>query len=212
MPKRSRRIRSRRANLLCNGMPTFDEIGNVFLDEEEALKYLVEKNVLSAPICVRCGATCKPTGKKFMYACRPCGFNRSILKGTFFENTKLPLGKAVRVIYCWMNQLSVKSTRKETGISHNVVSNWFANLRLLVSCVVVNSDLKIGGEGKTVQIDESKFGKRKKARNGRGHRVEGIWVFGGVEKGGNAQYGNNKYFAMGVPDRTAATLLPIIKK
>ncbi|KAG1532443.1 hypothetical protein G6F49_013691 [Rhizopus delemar] len=29
-----------------------------------------------------------------------------------------------------------------------------------------------------IQIDESKFGKRK---NHRGHRVEGIWVFGMVE-------------------------------
>ena len=35
-----------------------------------------------------------------------------------------------------------------------------------------NSEL-VGGEGKVVQIDESKFGKRKYHR---GHRVEGQWV------------------------------------
>ena len=38
---------------------------------------------------------------------------------------------------------------------------------------------KIGGPGKTVQIDESKVGKRKYHR---GHRVEGQWVFGGIEE------------------------------
>ena len=36
----------------------------------------------------------------------------------------------------------------------------------------------IGGEGKLVQIDESKFGKRKYHR---GHHVEGQWVFGGIQ-------------------------------
>ena len=41
-------------------------------------------------------------------------------------------------------------------------------------------DQQIGGPGKIVQIDESKFGKRKCHR---GHRVEGQWVFGGIEEG-----------------------------
>ena len=41
--------------------------------------------------------------------------------------------------------------------------------------------LSIGGPGKIVQIDESKFGKQKKTRGKRGHRAEGEWVFGGTE-------------------------------
>jgi hypothetical protein len=36
---------------------------------------------------------------------------------------------------------------------------------------------KIGGINKTVEIDESKFGRRKYHR---GHPVMGQWVFGGV--------------------------------
>ncbi|KAG8227915.1 hypothetical protein J437_LFUL011843 [Ladona fulva] len=38
----------------------------------------------------------------------------------------------------------------------------------------------LGGEGKVVEIDESKFGKRK---FNRGRLVEGKWVFGGIERG-----------------------------
>lgn len=37
----------------------------------------------------------------------------------------------------------------------------------------------VGGFGQVVKIDESKFGRRKYHR---GHRVEGQWVFGGVQR------------------------------
>jgi hypothetical protein len=37
---------------------------------------------------------------------------------------------------------------------------------------------KIGGPGIIIEVDESKFGRRK---YNRGHRVEGVWVMGGVE-------------------------------
>ena len=62
---------------------------------------------------------------------------------------------------------------------------------------------KIGGPGKIVEIDESKFGKRK---YNKGKRVEGEWVFGGVERESSAS------FMVIVPDRSADTLLRIIKK
>lgn len=38
---------------------------------------------------------------------------------------------------------------------------------------------QLGGVGRTVEIDESKFGHRK---NYRGRLVEGCWVFGGIER------------------------------
>jgi transposase-like protein len=53
-----------------------------------------------------------------------------------------------------------------------------------------------------VEIDESKFGKRK---YNRGRLRDGKWVFGGCERG------SDKGFMVIVDDRTAATLLPIIQ-
>ena len=55
-----------------------------------------------------------------------------------------------------------------------------------------------------VQIDESKFGKRK---HHRGHRVEGAWVFGGAE-----DTPERKFFAVIVDKRDTNTLIPLIKK
>ena len=43
----------------------------------------------------------------------------------------------------------------------------------------INLDYRIGGKNIIVEIDESKFGKRK---NHRGHTVDGVWVLGMVER------------------------------
>ena len=62
----------------------------------------------------------------------------------------------------------------------------------------------IGGEGVEVEIDESKFGKRKYHK---GHRVEGQWVFGGREK-----KDKSKIFMVPVANCKKVTLLEIIKR
>lgn len=61
----------------------------------------------------------------------------------------------------------------------------------------------LGGPDKIVEIDESKFGRRK---YNRGHRVEGQWVFGGIERG------SGRVFMVPVEKRDAATLLAIIQQ
>ena len=61
---------------------------------------------------------------------------------------------------------------------------------------------KIGGPNIIVEIDESKLGKRK---YNRGHRIEGIWVAGGVERSDE-----RCMFAVTVENRKAETLKDII--
>ena len=78
--------------------------------------------------------------------------------------------------------------------------------------VLENEDaIAVVGYGAIVQSDESKLGKGKKTNNGRGHRVEGAWVFGGVEVGAG-NWDNNKYFCVVVENRSATTLLPLIER
>ena len=56
-----------------------------------------------------------------------------------------------------------------------------------------------------MEIDDSKFGKRKYNRD-RGRRVDGCCVFGGIERG------SDKMFLSIVGNRSAATRIPIIQK
>ncbi|XP_047488175.1 uncharacterized protein LOC125038668, partial [Penaeus chinensis] len=73
---------------------------------------------------------------------------------------------------------------------------------VLISWCLTNSADKIGGPGTILEIDESKFGKRK---YNVGRLIEGQWVYGGVCR----ECWN--FFFIPVPSRDAETLLAIIK-
>ena len=79
------------------------------------------------------------------------------------------------------------------------ISNIFNN-----TLVVMEQSSPIGGPGISVEIDESKFGKRKYHK---GHAVEGQWVFGGREKNDKS-----KVFMIPVDNRKQETLIPLIQK
>ncbi|GFR00233.1 DDE_Tnp_IS1595 domain-containing protein [Trichonephila clavata] len=68
---------------------------------------------------------------------------------------------------------------------------------------MIESSVNVGGSGVIVEIDESKFGKRKFHR---GKRVEGKWVFGEVERETGA------CFMKVVADRTTDSLLSVINE
>ena len=89
-----------------------------------------------------------------------------------------------------------------SGHDSKTVCAFWKHFRQLVASDIQEEDTVIGGPGIVVEIDESKFGKRKYHR---GHRVEGVWVFGGVER-----TPERKIFAVKVEDRSAETLIPII--
>jgi len=88
-------------------------------------------------------------------------------------------------------------------LSSKTLTDWASFCREVTYDAMVVRKVQIGGYGHTVEIDESKFGRRK---HHRGHRVEGQWVFGGYER----ETGN--CFMVPVENRNAATLLAVIKE
>ncbi|CAB9523887.1 Inherit from opiNOG: protein Hydra magnipapillata [Seminavis robusta] len=90
--------------------------------------------------------------------------------------------------------------------SPNTVTDWFRFAQQLIGEVVLETmeNYQIGGIGVEVEIDESKFGKRKYHR---GHRVDGVWVFGGVER-----TPERKCFLVAVEDRKKPTLEALIEE
>jgi transposase-like protein len=192
------------------GVPAMAEMSDAFQSESAAFDYLMSEGVFEKPSC-DCGQECVRRANTFEYRCRPCNYSVTIFKHTLFSGSRLPLNQALMLLWAFSMGLGFTTTQQLSGVARQTASRWLAHIRQMVTEMIVQTDCRIGGEGIVVQIDESKFGKRKVAGNRRGHRVDGAWVFGGVEKGGN-EFGNNKFFCTVVEDRTAETLLPLIHK
>ena len=128
----------------------------------------------------------------------------SIRYNSWLVDSKLPLETILEFIYLWSQGFTHSEVMHELKLSKKTVTEWFMFLRESCIYAVMNGSEQIGGNGIEVEIDESKFGKRKYHR---GHKVEGQWVFGGREK-----YNKQKIFMIPVHNQKATTLLPLIKK
>jgi transposase-like protein len=94
-------------------------------------------------------------------------------------------------------------TKQHHLAKQTVTDWWYFCSDEIIAYLKKKSKEKIGGKGRIVEIDESKFGKRK---YNRGHHVEGQWVFGGIERG------SGRTFLVTVGDRSADTLIGHIKR
>ena len=89
----------------------------------------------------------------------------------------------------------------ETGMSAMAMIDWQNFIRDVCCQYLLDHPVMMGGPGRTVEVDESKFMHRKYHR---GRYREGHWVLGMVERD------TNVCMMVAVEDRDAATLLPII--
>ena len=110
-----------------------------------------------------------------------CRKRRSIRAGSFFEDSKISLGQWLNIIYLWSIDVSNKQRSLITGFSLRTIATTLAKIRQICSLKILHGNIKQGGRGKTVEIDESMFEHKRKYNRGR--VSEGTWVFGMVERG-----------------------------
>ena len=63
------------------------------------------------------------------------------------------------------------------GLSARTIADWASFCREVCISYVLDNQTKIVGDGMTVEVDESKFGRRKYNVC---RVIEGQWVFGGI--------------------------------
>jgi hypothetical protein len=119
-----------------------------------------------------------------------------------FEKCKMPCCDILNICHLWLTGASHTMICTLGGHTNKTGTAFIKYLTELVSGDINEEHCKIGGEGITVEIDESKFAKRK---SNRGHHVEGAWIVGGVER-----TEQRRLFARVVENRSAETLYEII--
>ena len=142
----------------------------------------------------------------FRWRCRrkiagvKCSASRSIRTESWFQQRKLTFREVLLVTYGIVCREPAHRIIEEYCLSSSTVADWGMFCRETILVFMAGCSEKLGGPNKIVEVNESKFGRRKYHR---GHPVKGQWAFGGVQRE------SGRTFLVPVPDRTADTLVAI---
>ena len=132
--------------------------------------------------------------------------------GSVFYQSRKPANVLLELLYCWANREERSKVARCLPVTSGTVCAYFKRFREI--CMAEEMDrmrsFQLGGKGVIVEMDESKFGKRK---YNKGHRVEGNWVWGCVERivdPNTREARAGKVVMVVVTKRDIATLKPLI--
>lgn len=175
------------------------------LSKLEIKKILKKLKKNQKMICKKCGNALKKSKQKELLGI--CSFKYCKSKNykwanTIFQNLKISKSKCLQLLELWMNNEKSKTISYNLNINKKTVSNVLKKLENILVPSYYSKCSKIGGNNIVVEIDESKFGKRKYHR---GHKVEGTWIFGMVERSDK-----RKIHLVVVENRNSTTLTKIL--
>jgi transposase-like protein len=189
----------------------------IFTDADKAREHLEATRWPHGPVCPHCGVVGEATGlqgkahRPGVYQCNACREQFTATVGTVFERSKVPLNKWLLASYLMASSkkgVSAHQIHRTLGVTYKTA--WFMCHRLRAGMAETNP-APLGGEGKTVEADETVIGgkernKQKSKRNPKNIGAVGKQVaFTLVERGGRAR-------SFHVANVTGKTLGPIMFK
>ena len=130
-----------------------------------------------------------------------------LLEGSFLHKSRVGLHKVLMILLHFWLGISRQKSSYLTGVERHTVSFYYSlGEATLNSFICDHFDIKLGGPGKIVQIDECCL-RRRKYKKGRGKKL--IWLFGAVELCETGSQGD--FIITRVMNRSAAILIPLIK-
>ena len=186
----------------------------LFTDHAMAIEFFKDIGLLRRTMqCESCGqdmtwSVRSKLSDGFLWRCQrrgggaTCNQSASIRHGSWLQLSKLTLLEIILLNYDIVCREPAHKIEKEYGFSDHTVADWGMFCRESMLVFLEGCSVKNGGPNKTVETDDSKFGRRKYYR---GHPVKGQWVFGGVERE------SGETFLVPVKDRTADTLMATIR-
>ena len=178
------------------------------------MKTKKEIKALINQIRARRALSCKSCGYSVCFSSRGreevicqwkwCRKRRSIWEETIFYKTRVKKITILQILDLWMNKMSLSAIKYVLNLKNRKII-WRV-LKRVAAFLVPNyrkAEFTLGGKDIIVEVDESKFGRRK---YNRGHRVNGVWVLGMVEK-----TPERKIKLIAVDDRSKATLEEYLK-
>lgn len=120
-----------------------------------------------------------------------CEKSKSPFSGTIFSKKKLPINIQLHILYGFLKKSTGSSISSSLESDKNIVSSYKKIFRTHI---------------------KNKIGKRK---YNRGHKVEGVWVIGGIERSrlkNKLPYENKKLFMCPIIKRDSESIETVINK
>lgn len=152
----------------------------IFNDQDKARQHLEAQRWPNGPVCPHCGATSEhvraivgaranpsaknPEGveRRGLYQCNACRQQFTVTVKTIFERSKIPLNKWLAATYLISSSkkgISAHQIHRTLGVTYKTA--WFMLHRIREAMGEDNSTSgPLGGEGKTIEADETYIGKR----------------------------------------------------
>eukprot|EP00731_Ephydatia_muelleri_P003003 Em0001g3003a len=90
-----------------------------------------------------------------------CRQEVALREGTFFEGSRLGIETIMRIVYLWSVKTPLGKMREEIEFAAQTAVDWYNFIRDICAQYFIDHPSIIGGPGFEIEIDESKFGKRK---------------------------------------------------
>lgn len=193
-------------------------ISNICFNNQIAIMFCLNNHLMAnSRNCESCSHYCikikENNTDEIIWRCsnRHCLKKMSIRAFSIFSGSKVKVEIILKLAYCFWRGFSQKDAKYELGINSKnftLTRDWYIKFRYVCTQVLRSQNQVIGGPGTIVELDEAKFGKRKYHR---GARVEGQWVFGGVQRR-ESENEPFKCFVVCVDKRDSRTLMSYIER
>jgi hypothetical protein len=115
----------------------------------------------------------KPNG--WTWRCFKCNTSIGERYNSISGKSRLPFTTIMMILLVYWVRVRISPGSYLTGVEWHTVSNWILFARQSMVCEEYFTDLKLGGEGRVVEVDEAVFMKWK-CHRGRNKQV--IWILG----------------------------------
>jgi transposase-like protein len=161
-----------------------------FLTEAGAFAYVEARLWPNGPVCPHCGETARigrlsgKTTRPGLHKCYACKKPFTVRMGTIFESSHLALHLWLQIIHLMCASKKGIATRQiQRMLNCSMKTAWFLGHRIR-EAMNPGADTPMGGEGKTVEIDDMEMGRSHKTRRRPEGRKGNVKVLSLVERGG----------------------------
>jgi len=168
-----------------------------FRDEQAAYDYVEAQLWGAGPVCPHCGNCAQDritllkgkTTRIGLRKCKDCRKPFTVKMGTIFEDSHAPMTHWLQAIYLMCSSKKGISTRQlQRMLGGSMRTAWHMGHRIRLAMAPASDAGQVGGEGKTVEADETYLSKSPKTRKPEGlplNAKPAPQVFALVERGGN---------------------------